>query len=135
MVTLQRAAYRVEAELIGYDRMPPLREEAAEVVARELTVLGVKNGPGLIGLLGYTRVDDVVEIDRVAVDPTRFGRGIGRRLLVSLHARERSARLFRVSTGAANLPAIALYESMGYTFTREEESEIRLAHFERTQPQ
>ncbi len=132
---LQRAAYGVEAALIGYDQMPPLREEIAEIVALELVVLGIREADQLLGVLGYARIGDVVDIDRLAVEPARFRHGFGRRLLESLHEREADARRLLVSTGAANRPAIALYEAMGYQRTAEEHSSgVRLAQFERTQP-
>lgn len=86
----------------------------------------------LIGVLGYTRASDTVDIDRVAVDPARFRRGVGRMLLGAVHRRESDAARFEVSTGAANHPAIALYEAMGYQLTSEEIShDVRLAHFAR----
>jgi ribosomal protein S18 acetylase RimI-like enzyme len=131
---VQRAAYRVEAQLIGYDQIPPLSEEVVDIVQLDLTILGVTEGSQLVGLLGYKRCDDDVEIDRLAVVPTQFRRGIARALLDSLHAREATARTLRVSTGAANHPAVALYEAMGYRLSCEEwSSGVRLARFERAQ--
>lgn len=129
---LQRVAYRIEAELIGYDRMPPLREEVTDILRLDLTILGAMEGASLIGVLGYVRVSGTVDIDRLAVEPARFRRGVGRTLLDSLHRRESDASRFEVSTGAANRPAIALYEAMGYRLTSEEIShDVRLAHFAR----
>jgi ribosomal protein S18 acetylase RimI-like enzyme len=129
---LQRAAYCVEAELIGYDQMPPLREEVTDILRLELTILGAVEDDGLIGVLGYARASDTVDIDRLAVEPARFRRGVGRMLLDGLHRCESDADRFEVSTGAANRPAIALYEAMGYRLTSEEVShDVRLAHFAR----
>lgn len=129
---LQRVAYRIEAELIGYDRMPPLREEVTDILRLDLTILGAMEGASLIGVLGYVRVSGTVDIDRLAVEPARFRRGVGRMLLDGLHLRESDASRFEVSTGAANRPAIALYEAMGYRLTSEEIShDVRLAHFAR----
>lgn len=129
---LQRAAYRVEAGLIGSDQMPPLKEEVIDIVRLDLTILGAEEGVDLVGLLGYTRLDDAVDIDRLAVQPTRFRQGIGGALLYALHHRESDVRRFSVSTGAANRPAIALYEAMGYGVMSEElSSDVRLAHLER----
>lgn len=100
----------------------------------DLTILGVTEGSQLVGLLGYKRCDDVVEIDRLAVVPTQFRLGIARALLDSLHAREATARTLTVSTGAANDPAVALYEAMGYRLSSEAWSPgVRLARFERAQ--
>lgn len=129
---LQRAAYRVEAELIGYDQMPPLREEVTDILRLDLTILGAVEANRLIGMLGYARVTGTVDIDRLAVEPGHFRRGVGRMLLDAVHRRESDAARFEVSTGAANRPAIALYEAMGCRMTSEEIShDVRLAHLPR----
>jgi ribosomal protein S18 acetylase RimI-like enzyme len=117
LVDLQRAAYRVEADLIGFDGIPPLHETVDDVVALDLRVLAVHDGPRLVGALGYTRDGPLVDIDRVAVHPSHFRRGIASRLVAALHAREHDADRFVVSTGDGNEPAIALYERHGYVRT------------------
>ena len=114
IVDVQRAAYRVEAELIGYDRMPGLTEEVADVAALDLTILGVHDGGRLAGLVGYARRDGFVEVDRLAVEPTWFRRGVGRALVTAVHVREPDAGHFEVSTGVANAPGVGLYTSLGY---------------------
>lgn len=114
IVDVQRAAYRIEAELIGYYRIPGLTETAAEVTALDLTILGVHDDGRLAGLVGYTRDDEVVDIERLAVDPAWFRRGVGRALVAAVHERERDAARFEVSTGAANAPGVGLYTAFGY---------------------
>lgn len=114
IVAVQRQAYRSEAELIGYDRMPPLLEDDAAVAALDLTLLGVHDDGRLVGLLGYSVDGEVVDIDRLAVAPTHTRRGIATRLLEALHDRHPTRVRFDVSTGAANAPALALYERLGY---------------------
>jgi ribosomal protein S18 acetylase RimI-like enzyme len=114
IVALQRASYAVEARLIGSDEIPPLRETADELARLELTVLGAVEGGDLVGIVGYRRTDEVVDVDRLAVHPSSFRRGVARELIHELHSRESDAHRFEVSTGAENEPAIALYERMGY---------------------
>jgi ribosomal protein S18 acetylase RimI-like enzyme len=114
IATIQRAAYRIEADLIGYDRIPPLLESEEDVMALGLVILGVHEDGQLVGLAGYDIDDGVVDIDRLAVDPGWFRRGIARTLLREIHAREPAARRFVVTTGAANTPATTLYASLGY---------------------
>jgi len=114
IVDVQRAAYQVEAELIGYDRIPGLVETAADVAALDLTILGVHDDGRLVGLVGYTRGDDVVEIERLAVAPAQFRRGVGQALVAAVHERESDATRFEVSTGAANAPGVGLYTALGY---------------------
>lgn len=65
-------------------------------------------------MLGYRRVHDLVDIDRLAVEPASFRQGVARSLMEALHTREADALRFEVSTGARNEPAIALYTGMGY---------------------
>jgi ribosomal protein S18 acetylase RimI-like enzyme len=115
LMAVQRAAYRVEADLIGYQGLPGLAEGPAEIAGLDLTVLAVRDDGGeLLGLLGYGRDDGVVDIDRLAVAPAAFRRGVGRALVGAVHDREADARRFKVSTGSDNTPAVALYTSMGY---------------------
>lgn len=114
VVRLQRAAYRVEADLIGFDGIPPLHESAADVTALDLTLLGAHDEGRLVGVVGYERRDGLVDVHRLAVDPAHHRRGVGRGLLHELHRREEAAAAFEVSTGAANAPAIELYLRIGY---------------------
>jgi ribosomal protein S18 acetylase RimI-like enzyme len=132
---LQRASYAVEAELIGFNQMPPLVETTSDIARLDLIVLGDVERETLRGLLGYRRDADVVDIDRLAVDPEYFRNGIGRALLEELHRRELDADRFEVSTGAANEPALALYRAVGYRLKRQEVSRgVRLVHLERAGP-
>jgi len=110
VVALQRAAYRIEADLIGFDGIPPLHEDVAAVRALELSWLGCWDDDRLIGLIAWSEADGVRDIDRVAVDPDQTGRGYGRSLVAALM----DHRTVTVSTGTANAPARSLYESMGF---------------------
>jgi ribosomal protein S18 acetylase RimI-like enzyme len=129
---LQRASYTVEAELIGFGEIPPLRETPAEVARLDLTILGALEHGDLVGILGYRRFRDLVDIDRLAVHPSSFRRGVARSLIEELHAREVDAARFEVSTGADNGPAIAFYREMGYRLERDEViSSLRIVHLAR----
>jgi ribosomal protein S18 acetylase RimI-like enzyme len=129
---LQRASYSVEAELIGFGEIPPLRETPAAVARLDLTILGALEHGDLVGILGYRRFRDLVDIDRLAVHPSSFRRGVARSLIEELHAREVDAARFEVSTGADNEPAIAFYREMGYRLERDEViSSLRIVHLAR----
>ena len=120
VLRIQHRSYAVEAALIGFDGIPPLHERVSDMQALAMTILGVVDDPELLALLGYTRDGDRAEIDRLAVHPAHFRRGLARRLLDALHAREAGASRFDVSTGRDNTPAIALYEQFGYRRLRDE---------------
>ena len=115
LVDVQRLSYRIEADLTGIERIPPMHETAEELASRDdLTILACLDDGRPVALIGYHRDGSTVDIDRLAVSPTHFRQGLGRALLASVHAAEPSARRFVVSTGAGNEPAAALYRSMGY---------------------
>jgi ribosomal protein S18 acetylase RimI-like enzyme len=121
IVELQWAAYAVEADLIGFRDIPPLLENADDVAGLDIEMLGAVEPQRLVAIVGYRRSAEVVDIDRLAVHPSAFRRGIATALLDALHARERDATTFTVSTGALNTPAIQLYRAAGYELVGHEE--------------
>lgn len=114
ILRVQQEAYEVEARITGFDEIPPLLDSVEEIMALNLTVLGILQEDEPVAILGYSRRDDVVDIDRLAVRPACFRRGLARMLLSTLHEREAGATRFTVSTGRDNEPAVNLYRRMGY---------------------
>ncbi|MGW7331389.1 GNAT family N-acetyltransferase [Streptomyces sp. NPDC054840] len=112
-----RAAYGVEAELIGFDGIPALGESLAEMRARPLNWLGALSGDGsLDGFLAWEEeAGGGVRVDRLCVDPGRFRQGVASRLLRHTLTELFPGRPVEVTTGAANAPAVALYERLGFT--------------------
>lgn len=113
LVALQQVSYRVEAELIGNDSIPPLQESADAVAALDLTFLAIEVEGELVGALGYTVADGVLDIDRLVVHPNRIRGGLGGRLVDAVLARVPHERAV-VSTGQGNHPARRLYERAGF---------------------
>jgi GNAT superfamily N-acetyltransferase len=103
LVGLQRASYRVEAELIGDDAIPPLHESVAALAALDLAFLAITERDGEpVAALGYQVADGVLDIDRLAVHPRRFRRGLGRRLVEAVLERVPHERAV-VSTGQGTI--------------------------------
>lgn len=130
VVEIQRAAYREEARLIGFDGIPQLMETAADVVAHtDLRWLGAHADETLAGIVAWTLDDRTLEIDRLAVHPSFARRGLGRRLIEAVPDAPRTV----VSTGAANQPARALYEGLGFGPAGDYEVEpgVWMARYER----
>lgn len=118
---LQRVAYAVEAELIGYDGIPPLHESPAELRVCGESFLGVDDEAGLAGAVSWTRPDDgTLNICRLVVHPRAHRSGIATSLLNALDALESAERTV-VSTGTANIPALALYRNRGFVPTGEQQ--------------
>ena len=110
VVAIQQAAYRVEAELIGFDGIPQLHESIHDLQSHQLHWMGSWEGDVLAGFVAWNASYNDCEIDRLAVHPDFHRRGHGRALVRSLLTHRRVA----VSTGTNNLPALGLYESLGF---------------------
>ncbi|MGE7385324.1 GNAT family N-acetyltransferase [Streptomyces sp. NPDC004126] len=110
------AAYAVEAELIGFDGIPALGEGLEEMRARPLRWLGAVTEAGAVaGFLAWEETRDGVSVDRLCVDPAWFRRGVASLLVRHALAELFPGRRVEVTTGAANTPAVALYERLGFT--------------------
>jgi ribosomal protein S18 acetylase RimI-like enzyme len=117
LLSVQHRAYAVEAELIGFDGIPPLQEDLAGLMSSTEHWLARYDGRSLVGAVAYEFPDDdTVEISRLVVDPTHARQGHGRALLDELDALE-PRPISLVSTGTANTPATRLYQSRGYQET------------------
>ena len=129
VVEIQQAAYRVEAQMIGFDRIPPLLETIDDVRSQPLSWLGSFEEHPLAGIIGWTVANGVCDIDRLAVHPTFARRGHGRRLVSHLLQHD----TIIVSTGTNNVPARHLYESLGFIRTGEHEiaDGVTVAAYER----
>lgn len=110
--TVQRLAYAVEAELIGFDGIPPLHESLDDLRACGETFLGLYDEEGLAGAVSYLMEGSTVDICRLVVHPRAHRRGIASKLLDALPDGPQT-----VSTGSRNEPALRLYRKRGFSET------------------
>jgi ribosomal protein S18 acetylase RimI-like enzyme len=111
IVEIQQAAYRVEADLIGFDGIPQLAETADRIQALgNMHWIGAFVDDVLVGIIAWEQDGHDVDIDRLAVDPQHARQGLGRRLVQSVPA----TGVTSVSTGHANGPAVNLYSREGF---------------------
>lgn len=136
ILAVQRAAYRIEANLIGSDAIPPLRETLAQLQATQEHFVGAFFAHHLAGILSYQQDDTTLDICRLAVHPTYARRGIGTALLLDTLRREPHTSRVVVSTGALNTPARALYQREGFHLTGEREVApgLRVVDYEKMAP-
>jgi ribosomal protein S18 acetylase RimI-like enzyme len=113
VLAVQRAAYAIEAELIGYPDLPPLHETLAALQATEEELWLCEEGDALVGVVGLEHGEDEMVIARLYVAPACFRRGVGSALVEHALA-QAGGRSVRVGTGARNAPALALYERFGF---------------------
>jgi ribosomal protein S18 acetylase RimI-like enzyme len=110
---LQRKAYQQEALLIDFRDLPPLRESIEDLMALQEIALGWVEQNTLQGAISYQSSNAGLEICRPAVDAAFQRAGIGRRPLSAVVDRAQGHTVC-VSTAAANLPALRLYQSMQF---------------------
>jgi len=102
--------------LLGVTDFPPLNRSTKDLVQCGNRFLGAVSGADLWGVLELERPHqpcDPTTIAALGVAPEKFRCGIGSRLVNHAVDAARGAS-FRVTTGAKNLPAIALYEGCGF---------------------
>jgi GNAT superfamily N-acetyltransferase len=117
---LQRTSYRIEADLIGTEEIPPLKESLEQLQNCGETFIGCYMNNRLAGAVSYKMFETTIDVHRVMVHPDFFRKGIALKLITWIEQRETSSSEVVVSTGAANLPAVRLYEKLG--FVRKEDS-------------
>lgn len=132
IVNLQKKSYIIEADLIDFYDIPPLRDSVESIMETEETFYGFMHGDILAGIISYKLEENTVDIHRVAVDPSFFRRGIAKQLIKYLEENVEAERI-AVATGAKNYPAVNLYLSLG--FKKIEESVVNgallIAFFEK----
>ena len=114
VVTLQRASYRIEADILGARSLPVLKESPRKLRRSREQFLGAYEGERLVGAVSWKRTGKLVDIHRLVVDPERFRRGIAHALLDALETLQADAERWTVATGAVNEPARRLYERHGF---------------------
>jgi predicted GNAT family N-acyltransferase len=111
-VELQRVAYGVEAELIGYASLPPLADTPPDIMASNERFFGTFDADSLAGMIACEETRDGLLISRLCVHPDHARLGVGSGLVRHVVAQAGSA--VSVTTAQANHPAIALYTRLGF---------------------
>lgn len=116
LLELQRASYLVEAKLINFFEIPPLKESLEELIKCGETFLGYFEEKVLAGAISYTVEGDDLTICRMVVHPAHFRKGIAQKLLSEVENRNSQISVYKVSTGKDNPPAKNLYLKNGFIF-------------------
>jgi 8-oxo-dGTP pyrophosphatase MutT (NUDIX family)/GNAT superfamily N-acetyltransferase len=119
VLDLQRKSYIIEAELIGTNEIPPLKETLEQLQNCGETFIGYYIENRLAGAVSYKMEAGTLDIHRVMVHPDFFRRGIAAKLTTHIQSLEKAATKVIVSTGAANQPAVRLYEKLGFQRTED----------------
>lgn len=114
--TLQHKAYRLEAQLIGFQDIPPLLETRDMLRRSVETFYGCLSWEGEIMGAVATQEESPgkLTITRMMVDPDHFRKGIAGSLLNYVFEHYDNIKQFIVSTGKLNAPAVSLYIKHGF---------------------
>jgi ribosomal protein S18 acetylase RimI-like enzyme len=120
---LQKISYIMEAKLIDFYEIPPLKETFEEFLNCGETFLGYLEDDELVGALSYTVENDVLTICRMIVHPNHFRKGIAQQLLTATEEKNSEIPVYQVSTGKDNFPAKRLYQKNGFVWIEDIEVE------------
>lgn len=124
---LQKNAYEVEANIIGYLDLPPLKETVQDLQQCGELFLGYVLEGKVLGAISYKTSTDLLDIHRLMVHPLHFRKGIAHALLVHLEECEAAICEWIVSTGTGNTPAINFYKRNGFQAINEVKVNERLS--------
>ena len=123
ILELQYLAYQSEAELVGSQNIPPLRQTLHEIQTEFedcVFLKAIDESGGIIGSVRARSDGGTLYIGRLIVRPDLQGRGIGTALLLAIEQTSPHAR-YELFTSSRSVRNIALYERLGYVRVREEE--------------
>lgn len=123
IVKLQQSSYKIEAEIIGFDGIPPLKDTVDDVKRCDEIFYGFYVENVLASLISYKIDENTLDIYRVAVHPCYFKKGIATQMINYIEEINRGIKKIIVSTGLKNQPAINLYLSLGFKKVNEIEVE------------
>jgi phosphoglycolate phosphatase len=121
VLQLQHQSYRIEAKLIEFDELPPLRDTLADLQQSGETFYGFYEQNDLYGVISFKYNHGIFDIHRLMVHPDHFKRGIAKKLLHNLEMQGKNGESLVVSTGSKNTPAIDFYIKCGFEVNGEKE--------------
>ncbi|KML41193.1 GNAT family N-acetyltransferase [Cytobacillus firmus] len=113
VLSVQLPAYKIEAEIIGYPDLPPLKDTANTLQITGETFFGYFTGKKLCGVVSFKQEKGVLDIHRLIVHPEYFRMGIAQELLNYIERRPMIEKMV-VTTGSKNTPAVNFYLKNGF---------------------
>jgi ribosomal protein S18 acetylase RimI-like enzyme len=119
VLKIQIPSYKVEAELIDFYEIPPLKDTIDTLQQCGETFYGYYLNDELSGVISIKIGKGIMDIHRLMIHPKHFRKGIARMLLEFIESNEEDIETIIVSTGSKNAPAINFYEKNGFSITEE----------------
>lgn len=115
ILKLQIPAYMVEAKLINFYDIPPLKDSVKTIRTCGEQFIGYFLEDELCGAVSYKVEGKTLDIHRLIVHPNHFRKGIAKQLFQFIEEHEEGVDKIIVSTGTKNLPAVEFYLKRGFT--------------------
>ncbi|MBB3153404.1 GNAT superfamily N-acetyltransferase [Paenibacillus endophyticus] len=117
MLGIQMPSYKVEAELIGFEELPPLKDTVETLIVCGEDFYGYYLDSELCGAIAIKREEEIIDIHRLMVHPEHFRKGIAKELLLYVERLAGSEDVIVVATGTENVPAVSFYKQSGFVET------------------
>lgn len=127
-------SYAIEAKLLSAENnFPPLKRPLSSYVETDSDFYGYYETSRLAAIMEVSNYNNITHIQSLVVHPDFFRRGIVSQL-IEFVLNSYNNPTFTVETGAANAPAIALYEGFGFKKVKQWMTEVGIEKvaFERT---
>lgn len=131
VLNLQKRSYVIEASIIGFYDIPPLRESVSTIQACGENGVGAYLENDLVGCASFVINVSSIVICRLCVAPEHFRKGIASAMLKWILDQSNNVAFARSSTAVGNVPACDFYRKHGFTlvFTRAVQEGIEIAEF------
>lgn len=132
LLKIQIPSYKVEAEVIDYEDIPPLKDTVNTLQQCGENFFGYYIKEELCAAISVKVSDHEVDIHRLIVHPDHFRKGIAQKLLTFIEG-QFDIKTIIVATGSKNTPAITLYKKNGFQVTKEVQvnEHLSLTYFEK----
>jgi len=119
ILSLQKLAYKKEAERYNDYQIPPMTQTIEEIESEyDSTVfLKLTENNEIIGSIKGRKINNTCHIGRLMVHPRYQGKGYGKKLIRSLEeifSEDKEIEYFELFTGELSRDNICLYKSQGY---------------------
>ena len=127
VLNIQIPSYKVEAEIIEFYDIPPLKDTILSLQQCGEDFFGYYLNEELCGVISIKAAGRIIDIHRLMVHPKHFRKGIAKRLLNFIETEMNNFEAIVVSTGTKNIPAVDFYSKNGFLRTSETKVTERLS--------
>lgn len=114
VLEVQIASYEIEAQIINFYKIPPLKDTIDTLKQCDEIFYGYYINDILAGIISFKIIESTLDIYRVAVHPRFFRMGIAGKLVNFVENLQNNINKIVVCTGRDNLPAVSLYLKKGF---------------------